>query len=74
MHSSSSGLPTLLLPKYRGKRIPGPPNGWLGYIWQIRQMRAANIWYLESKKLFAEYGKIVGFRVFCKFMRALCVW
>lgn len=57
----------LLHPIYRGKRIPGPPNEWpFGFVWQVRELRSKNIWYLKSKELFQRYGKIIGFRVFCK--------
>lgn len=50
----------------RGKKLPGPVNAWpFGFVWQIREWRKHNIWWIKSRELFQEHGPLIAFRVFC---------
>lgn len=51
----------------RGKRLPGPYNAWpFGFVWQIREWRKHNTWWIKSRELFMEHGPLIAFRVFCE--------
>lgn len=52
---------------HRGKRLPGPYNAWpFGFVWQIREWRKHNTWWIKSRELFTEHGPLIAFRVFCE--------
>ncbi len=53
---------------HRGKRLPGPRNEWpFGFVWTIRAWRNQHIWWIKSREIFAEYGPLIGFRVFSRY-------
>ncbi len=35
-------------------------------MWQIREWRRLNTWWIKSRELFQEHGPLIAFRVFCE--------